>query len=187
MADVTHILSQIAQGDPSAANQLLPLVYDELRELAAAKMARERKGHTLDATSLVHEAWLRLVGGQAEGAWENRRHFFAAAAEAMRRILIDDARRKKRVRHGGGFQRVELAEDLSLRRMAPDELLAIDELLGKLGEEDPTAAEVVKLRYFVGFSIDEAAVSLGVSRATAYRHWTYARAWLQCELHRHDP
>ena len=181
MSDITNLL-QALPGDEGAAARLLSVVYDELRRLAAAKLARERHGHTLDATALVHEAWLRLAGESALPAWENRRHFFAAAAEAMRRILIENARRKRRIRHGGHLQRIELTEDPASTRMKPDELLALDELLTRLGEADPAAAEIVKLRYFVGFSVEEAAEVLGMSRATAYRHWTYARAWLQCEL-----
>jgi RNA polymerase sigma factor (TIGR02999 family) len=184
MTGITQMLQALAGGDEDAAEQLLSLVYDELRELAAAKMARERSGHTLDATALVHEAWIRLAGQSGPQEWQNRRHFFAAAAEAMRRILIENARRRKRVRRGGAWQRIELSEDPLSTRMDPDELLAIDELLARLGQEDPAAAEIVKLRYFAGFTVDEAADCLGISRATAYRHWTYARAWLQCELQR---
>jgi RNA polymerase sigma factor (TIGR02999 family) len=175
MSDVTHILNAIETGNPQAAAQLLPLVYEELRRLAAAQMAREQPGQTLDATALVHEAYLRLVGDQQ---FANRRHFFGAAAEAMRRILVENARRKRRVRHGGGRQRVELADAQPARIDQPDELLAVDEALSELAVEDPDAAELVKLRYFAGLSVEEAAEALGMARATAYRHWTFARAWL---------
>ena len=173
---VTQILEALAAGNSQAAGELLPLVYEELRRVAAAQLRQERPGQTLQATALVHEAYLRLVGG--ETSWENRRHFFAAAAEAMRRILIDRARRKRRVRHGGGRQRVELeADDLAID--APSvELLALDEALDRLAAEDPQKAELVKLRYFAGLNEQEAADVLGISRATAARHWAYARAWL---------
>jgi RNA polymerase sigma factor (TIGR02999 family) len=182
MSDVTRILSDIEQGNPQAARQLLPLVYDELRKLAAAKLANERPGQTLQATALVHEAYLRLVDGAAVRNWESRGHFFAAAAEAMRRILVDNARRKLAEVHGGAHPRREFSEDDLVSRATPDEVVALDDSLARLGEEDPPAAELVKLRVFAGFSIDEAAEILGISRATAYRHWTYARAWLRAEL-----
>jgi RNA polymerase sigma factor (TIGR02999 family) len=179
MADVTHILDAAAGGDPQAAGQLLPLVYDELRRLAAGQMAREKPGQTLSPTALVHEAYLRLIGDQQ---FANRRHFFAAAAETMRRILVEAARRKGRLRHGGGRQRVELAEDLAAER--PDEdVLAIDEALEKLAAADPPAAELVKLIYFAGLTVAQAADTLGVSERTAYRNWAYARAWLYRRLH----
>jgi RNA polymerase sigma factor (TIGR02999 family) len=187
MDEVTRILSAIEQGDPHAAGKLLELVYAELRRLAARKMAQEKPGQTLSATGLVHEAYLRLFGGPLEGDreqqhWDGQGHFFAAAAEAMRRILIDNARRKKRLKHGGGRQQVELLdEDLAIHD-SPDELLALDVALVKLALEDPLAAQVVKLRVFTGLSIDQTAEVLGFSRATAYRHWNYARAWLRCEL-----
>jgi RNA polymerase sigma factor (TIGR02999 family) len=187
MADVTQILSQIEQGDARAAEELLLLVYAELRRLAAQKLANERPGQTLDATGLVHEAYLRLFGsdGQADGdpqQWDSRGHFFAAAAEAMRRILIENARRKKRVKHGGDRQRITLLdEDLAIHD-SPDELLALDAALTNLALEDSTAAQLVKLRVFTGLSIEQAAEVLGFSRATAYRHWNYARAWLRCEI-----
>lgn len=184
MSQVTRILSAAAEGDPSAANELLPLVYDELRQLAARKMASEQRGQTLDATALVHEAYLRLVGADAKAQWDNRGHFFAAAAEAMRRVLVENARRKTRLKHGGDRRRVEMEKcDVSMVAK-PHEVLAIDEALGRLREEDAMAAEIVKLRYFAGLSIEEAAGAVSLSRANAYRHWTFARAWLQCELHK---
>ena len=181
MNDVTRILSAIEQGDPQAAEQLLPLVYDELRKLAAQRLAQEKPGQTLQATALVHEAYLRLVGGEQVPRWNSRGHFFAAAAEAMRRILVDNARRKRAEIHGGGRERVELAEGDWLSRATPDEIVAVDESLARLAEDDAAAAELVKLRLFAGMSVEEAARCLGISRATAYRHWTYARAWLLAE------
>jgi RNA polymerase sigma factor (TIGR02999 family) len=182
MNDVTRILSSIEQGDAGASEQLLPLVYDELRRLAAQKLAREKPGQTLQATALVHEAYLRLVGTGDDLRWENRGHFFAAAAEAMRRILVETARRRKRWKRGGDRARAELLEaDLAVDD-PPDEILAVDEALARLAAEDAQAAELVKLRYFAGLSVEEAAQSLGLSRATAYRHWTYARAWVRCEV-----
>ena len=182
MTDVTRILSQIEQGNPAAAEQLLPLVYNELRRLAAAKLANEKCGQTLQPTALVHEAYLRLVGADDAQRWDSRGHFFAAAAEAMRRILVENARRKNRQKHGGDFQRVELNES-DLATTLPDErLLAIDEALDRLVEEDPQAAELVKLRFFAGFSITEAAEILGMSRSNAYAQWAYARAWLQSKV-----
>ncbi|HMF12181.1 MAG TPA: sigma-70 family RNA polymerase sigma factor [Gemmataceae bacterium] len=179
MNDVTRILSAIDGGDPHAAEQLLPLVYDELRKLAARRLAQEKPGQTLQATALVHEAYLRLVGNQD---FENRRHFFAAAAEAMRHVLVDRARRRKRTKQGGGWQRVPLDEAIAASTSAPDELLAIDEALTRLEKDDPQAAAVVKLRYFAGLSADETAHSLGISRASVYRHWNFARAWLLQEI-----
>jgi len=177
MNEVTRIINAIEQGDPKAAEELLPLVYEELRVLAAQKMAQEKPGQTLQATALVHEAYIRLIGGEA-GNWKGRTHFFAAAAEAMRRILIENARRKKRLRHGGDKQRVEM-QDADLTIDAPcDELIALDEALTKLGEEDPARADLVKLRYFAGLTLEQAAEMLGISRATADRYWSYARAWL---------
>ncbi len=175
MNEVTRILSAIEQGDPQAAEQLLPLVYDELRQLAAAKMAGEAPGHTLDATALVHEAYVRLVG---DHQFADRSHFFRVAAEAMRRILIDHARQKRRIRHGGDRERVPLS-DVEVAAEAPaEELLALDEALDRFAAKDPVKAELVKLRYFAGLSEEEAAAALGISRATASRYWTYARAWL---------
>ena len=177
MSEVSRILHAIGQGDPHAASQLLPLVYDELRQLAAARLAGDKPGHTLQATALVHEAYLRL-GDPGEHTWENRGHFFAAAAEAMRRILIDHSRRKKRLKRGGGHHRVEL-EQIEISADAPgDDLLALDEALDALAKEAPQKAELVKLRFFAGLSVEEAARCLGISRATADRYWAYARAWL---------
>ena len=182
MSEVTHLLGAIQQGDPKAADQLLPLVYDELRKLAACKMARESPGQTLQPTALVHEAWLRLSGG-ADRAWDSRGHFFGAAAEAMRRILIEKARRKKALRHGAGHAPLNIQE-LEIAAPAPDEqLLAIDEALNKLAALDKEKAELVKLRYFVGMTIEEAASVLQISEATAKRWWIYARAWLYAEVH----
>jgi RNA polymerase sigma factor (TIGR02999 family) len=187
MSDVTEILNAIDAGDGRAAAQLLPLVYDELRRLAAAQMAREKPGQTLDATGLVHEAWLRLApdGSDKPGGsprFANRRHFFAVAAEAMRRILVENARRKKRQRHGGDRQRVEWNGAIPDPRALPDELLAFDEALEKLAGEDSAAAELVKLHVFTGLTLEETADALGMSRATVYRHWAYARAWLRAAL-----
>jgi RNA polymerase sigma factor (TIGR02999 family) len=182
MSDVTHILSAIDAGDPAAAEQLLPLVYDELRKLAAAKLAQERPGQTLQATALVHEAYLRLVGPGDALKWDNRGHFFAAAAEAMRRILVEAARAKGRQKRSGERKRLDIdAVDMAIQA-APDQLLAIDEALDKLKREDAAAYELVKLRYFAGLSIEQAAAALGISAATSYRHWNYARAWLHGEL-----
>jgi RNA polymerase sigma factor (TIGR02999 family) len=175
MADVTQILNAIHTGDPNAAAQLLPLVYDELRKLAAAKMANERPDHTLNATALVHEAYLRMVGDQA---FADRSHFFRVAAEAMRQILIDRARQRRRIRHGGNRQRVSLSEADPIAEAPPDDLLALNEALERFAAIDPLKAELVKLRYFAGLSEAEAATALGISRATASRYWTYARAWL---------
>jgi RNA polymerase sigma factor (TIGR02999 family) len=187
MNDITRILSQIDQGDPSAADQLLPLGYDELRKLAEAKLAHEKSGQTLQATALVHEAYLRLADQSGQQHWDSRGHFFAAAAEAMRRILVENARWKKRAKHGGGLERVELHDqDAAVQdpavRAPPEEILALDEALTRLAEEDPEAAQVVQLHFFAGLSIEEAADALGVSRATAYRQWTFARAWLRCAI-----
>ena len=182
MTDVTRILSAIEQGDPSAAEQLLPLVYDELRKLAAQKMAQEKPGQTLQATGLVHEAYLRLVDVEKAQRWDSRGHFFAAAAEAMRRILVDNARRKQAQVRGGNQQRFDLGDADLISQATPDRVVALDEAISKLGEEDPQAAELIKVRMFAGLSVEEAAASLNISRATAYRHWTYARAWLRAEL-----
>jgi RNA polymerase sigma factor (TIGR02999 family) len=179
MSDLTHILSAIERGDSHAAEQLLPLVYAELRQMAAARLASEKPGQTLQATALVHEAYVRLVDGSSPQRWQSRGHFFAAATEAMRRILVENARRKRRQKHGGEVHRVELSES-DLATTIPDErLLAIDEALDSLAKEDPQAAELVKLRFFAGFSIAEAGEILGVSRSSAYAQWAYARAWLQ--------
>lgn len=168
--------------DSLASEQLLPLVYDELRRLAGQKLAQERPGLTLDATSLVHEAYLRLVQGGSEPRWQNHGHFWAAAAEAMRRILVENARRKKRIRHGGGRQRVDLSDVAAGVDIPDDQLLALDEALARLAGEDPVIASVVKLRYFAGLTIDETAVALEISVRTANRHWRYARAWLYQQI-----
>jgi RNA polymerase sigma factor (TIGR02999 family) len=181
MSDVTRILDALAGGDSRAADDLLPLVYAELRRLAARKLAREKPGQTLDATALVHEAYLRLVGG-AERSWTGRGHFFAAAAEAMRRILVDRARRRRRDRHGGGRRRVALTDAVATADDDPDAVLDLDATLTRLASEDGPAAAVAKLRLFAGLSIEEAAAALGQSRPAAYRHWTYARAWLRDAL-----
>jgi RNA polymerase sigma factor (TIGR02999 family) len=181
VSDVTRILERVQQGDPRAADQLLPLVYEELRKLAAAKMARENPGQTLQATALVHEAWLRL-GGDDQPGWQNRGHFFAAAAEAMRRILIDNARRKNYLRHGGGAERVNL-DGLDLAASMDDEqLLALNEALDHLATHDATKSQVVKLRFFTGLTNEQVAKVLGVSEPTVKRHWAYARAWLFREM-----
>jgi RNA polymerase sigma factor (TIGR02999 family) len=182
MPDVTPILSAIEQGDPSAAEQLLPLVYDELRQLAAARLAQEKPGQTLQATALVHAAYLRLVDTQKAQHWNSRGHFFAAAAEAMRRILIENARRKQADKRGGRRTRVSLDRVDAVAVAPPDELLALDEALERLGHHDAVAGQLVKLRYYAGLSLEQAAEALGVSSATAYRHWTFGRAWLHGQL-----
>jgi RNA polymerase sigma factor (TIGR02999 family) len=182
MSEATRILSAIEQGDPHAAAQLLALVYDELRQLAAQKMAQEKPGQTLQATALVHEAYLRLVDVEEAQHWNSRGHFFAAAAEAMRRILIERARSKAREKHGGDWQRVNFEELDVTTSVSPDQLVALDDALARLAALDPLAGELVKLRYFAGLALDQAAASVGVSTATAYRHWAYARAWLRNEL-----
>jgi RNA polymerase sigma factor (TIGR02999 family) len=179
MKDVTQILSLIEQGDPQAAEELLPLVYDELRRLAAAKLAHEKPGQTLQATALVHEAYLRLVDGEKVRHWDSRRHFFAAAAEAMRRILIDRARDRKRLKRGGGCLRQELDLEMILHDEAPpDDLIDLDAALVRLAGVDSQAAALVGLRLFAGLTVEEAASALGVSRRTAERDWTFARTWL---------
>ena len=186
MADVTQILNAIERGDPEAAAELLPLVYDELRKLAAARLADEKPGQTLQATALVHEAYLRLVGVENDQHWDSRGHFFAAAAEAIRRILVESARRKQRLKHGGGRAREdEVGEIASPER--PERLLALDEALGRLSRSNPQAAELVKLRYFAGSSNDEAAALLGISPRKANQVWAYARAWLREELGDDEP
>ncbi len=182
MTDVTQILNAIEQGDPHAAQQLLPLVYDELRRLAAEKMAQERPGQTLQATALVHEAYLRLVDEDKARHWNSRGHFFAAAAEAMRRILIEQARRKQRGRHGGGRKRLDLDRRDPADEQSGDDFLAVDEALERLAAEDAKVAEVVKLRYFAGLTIEETAAAMGISVRTANRHWAFARAWLYQQL-----
>jgi len=203
MSDVTQILSQIEQGDPAAAEQLLPLVYDELCKLAAVRLAQEKPGQTLQATALVHEAYLRLLGKDEGGrmkdeeaihpssfiphpstapAFDSRGHFFAAAAEAMRRILVEQARRKATGKHGGGRTRFDVDTLDVAVHSTPDQLLSIDEALAKLSRDDPAAAKIVNLRYFAGLTVEQAAQALGISTATAYRHWNYARSWLHSEL-----
>jgi RNA polymerase sigma factor (TIGR02999 family) len=186
MNELTRILSGIEQGDPHAAEQLLPLVYDELRKLAAQKLAQEKPGQTLEATALVHEAYLRLVGPDPLQHWDNRRHFFAAAAEAMRRILIDKVRDKRRLKRGGGWQRLRLDQFSLSVSEPPEEFLALDEAVTKLAEEDARCAELVKLRLFAGLTLSEAAVSIGIARRTADRWWAFARSWLYEELRKGD-
>jgi len=181
LSGFTRLLNAVEQGDPRAAEELLPLVYEELRRLAAAKMALESPGHTLQPTALVHEAWLRLTGDENR-RWNDRTHFFAAAAEAMRRILVDNARRKRAQRHGGGQLRVEMPEIAVASAPNDDQLLAVNDALDKFATLDPQKAELVKLRYFVGMTVEEAAEVLGISKATAKRHWAYARAWLFEEI-----
>jgi RNA polymerase sigma factor (TIGR02999 family) len=178
MSEVTHILAAIEQGDPSAAEQLLPLVYDELRQLAAQRLAHEKPGQTLDATALVHEAYLRLVDVEQAPHWDSRRHFFAAAAEAMRRILINRARDKGRQKRGGGWQRVDLDHLASADSAAEDDLLALDEALQRLEGQNKPCADLVKLRFFTGLTMEEAAAALGIAPRTAHRYWVFARAWL---------
>ena len=178
MNEVTRILSAIDQGDSQAAEQLLPLVYGELRKLAAQRLTNEKPGQTLQATALVHEAYVRLVGPDGGQNWDGRGHFFAAAAEAMRRILIDNARRKRTEKHGGGHRRQDLDEVEIFAGAPAEDLLALDEALTRLAAEDPSKAELVKLRYFAGLSIEDAARALGISPATAKRRWAFARAWL---------
>lgn len=182
MADVTQILSQIESGDPSAVEELLPLVYEELRKLARAKMASERPDHTLSATALVHEAYLRLVGPTATQEWHSRGHFFGAAAEAMRRILIDRARRRNRQKRGGNRIRQDLNDVEMSLGMSQVDLLALDEALTKLEQNAPQKAELVKLRFFAGLTIPEAAEALGISSSTADNYWAYARCWLRLEM-----
>lgn len=178
MSEITHLLSQIQQGDPSAAREILPLVYDELRKLAALRLAHETPGQTLDATALVHEAYLRLVGVEKAQHWDSRGHFFAAAAEAMRRILVESARHKARLKHGGNLERKDLQMALVPLAVPSEELLAIHEALQNLEAQNPQAAELVKLRYFAGFTIPESADLLGISPRKANQIWSYARAWL---------
>jgi RNA polymerase sigma factor (TIGR02999 family) len=184
MNDITRILSLIEQGDPQAAEQLLPLVYDELRRLASAKMAQEKPGQTLQATALVHEAYIRLVDTGKVRNWESRGHFFAAAAEAMRRILVERARANRRLKRGGGGRQVDLDLGLIPAETPDDDLLDLDEALEQLGVDDPVSARLVKLRFFAGLGQAEAAEALGLPRRTADRHWAFARAWLYHRLHR---
>jgi RNA polymerase sigma factor (TIGR02999 family) len=186
LVEVTRILSAIKQGDPQAAERLLPLVYDELRQLAAHKFSQEKPGQTLQATALVHEAYLRLVIGDEAKHWDSRRHFFAAAAEAMRRILIDRARDKRRFKRGGGWKRLHLDEIDPAVEQSPDDLLALNEALSQLAREDPVCAELVKLRLFTGLTLGEAADTLGIARRTADRYWAFARSWLYDALSRDD-
>ena len=187
MNEVTRILSAIDQGDPRAAEQLLPLVYGELRKLAAGRLTNERPGQTLQATALVHEAYVRLVGPGGGQNWDGRGHFFAAASEAMRRILIDNARRKRTEKHGGGHHRQDLDDIVIVAGVPVEDLLALDEALTSLEADDPAKAELVKLRYFAGLSIEDTAKTLGISAATAKRHWAYARAWLFRAIEGIDP
>lgn len=182
MTDITHILSRMDSGDPVAGEQLLPLVYEELRKLAAARMAKEKPGQTLEATALVHEAYLRLVNEGDRPAWDSRGHFFAAAAEAMRRILIDRARAKKRPKHGGDRERLELEINCPANSETPDRLLAIDEALGRLEAQHPESSKLMKLRYFAGMPLKDAAELLDISTATAKRRWAFARAFLYSAL-----
>ena len=183
MPDVTRILSQIAQGDPQAAEQLLPLVYAELRKLAAAKLRQEKRGQTLQATALVHEAYLRLIDAETTQNWDSRGHFFAAAAEAMRRNLVDNARRKASLKHGGDLDRIDLPEIAQSSEDKQIDLLALDEALTGLEQQHPEKAHIIKLRFFDGLSLEDAAAAIGLSRATAQRKWAYARAWLYGQLH----
>jgi RNA polymerase sigma factor (TIGR02999 family) len=187
MSDVTQILNAMEEGDPRAADQLLPLVYEQLRLLAARKLSRELPGQTLQATALVHEAYIRLVGEEAQN-WKSRTHFYATAAEAMRRILIDNARRKKALKHGGGRQRIDLADvaPADYCGVALEDILALDEALQKLAEKDKTKADLVKLRYFAGLTCEQAAEMLGISRSRADEYWAYARAWLRLEIAKGD-
>lgn len=182
MSNVTHILSQIESGDPTAAKQLLPLVYDELRKLAAQRIAQENPGQTLQATALVHEAYLRLVDSERPQTWENRGHFFASAAEAMRRILVENARRKGRLKRGGEFQQVELADVPVAPSEIHEDLIALDEALDRLGAIDAESVKLVHLRYFVGLSIPDAAKLMGIAPRTADRLWAFARAWLHQDI-----
>lgn len=181
MSDVTRMLDDVSRGEAKAANELLSVVYEELRRLATAKMASESPGQTLQPTALVHEAWLRLTG-DAQRKWNDRTHFFATAAEAMRRILVDNARRKRTTRHGGGQQRVEMPEIASAVMETDDKVLAVNEALEKFAVLDPEKAELVKLRYFVGMTLEQAAEALGISERTAKRNWAFARAWLHEEI-----
>jgi RNA polymerase sigma factor (TIGR02999 family) len=182
MSDATRLIEAAVAGDPKAAADLLPLVYDELRRLASAHLANEKPGQTVQATALVHEAYLRLVGSDPAQPWNGRGPFFAAAAEAMRRILVEQARRKGRARHGGGHNRVELEDIPTIRHERADDLIALDEAVDALARVEPVKAEVVKLRYFAGLTIDETAACLGISPATAKRHWAVARDWLYRHL-----
>lgn len=183
MIDVTQILIQIDQGDPAASEQLLPLVYDELRKLAVAKLSGEKPGQTLQATALVHEAYLRLVNVPEPQRWNGRGHFFAAAAESMRRILVEQARRKQRLKHGGEYQRAAFEESRVVCKVPDEELLALDEALDRLEDTDPEKYQLIQLRYFVGLTNEQAADVMGISPTTAKRHWRFARSWLHREIH----
>ena len=180
--DVTRILNSLEQGESHSADELLPLVYDELRKLAAARLAQERAGQSLQATALVHDAWLRLVDVRHQQRWDSRGHFFAAAAEAMRRILVERARRRGRLKHGGEFQRVDLPDEILIGNSTCEDVLALDEALTKLESLEPQKAQLVKLRFFAGLTIDQTAEALGISASTADRHWVYAKAWLFREI-----
>src|SRR5580698_4740672 len=182
MSELTNILAAVEKGDRLASEQLLPLVYDELRKLAVQKMAQERSGHTLQATALVHEAWLRLVGVESPQKWDGRGHFFAAAAEAMRRILVEQARRKKRLKHGGERQRADVGELNLVAAASEDEVLSVHQALDGLAADDAQAAQVVKLHFFAGLTLEEVASALEISSRTAYRDWAFARAWLAKRL-----
>jgi RNA polymerase sigma factor (TIGR02999 family) len=182
MGEITHILSAIEQGDTGAAERLLPIVYGELRKLAAQKLAQEKPGQTLQATALVHEAYMRLAGAEGASHWNSRGHFFGAAAEAMRRILVDNARRKQRPKHGGGRRRVDMPETYGSAEDTAPEVMLVSDALDKLAAESPQKAELVKLRYFAGMSVQEAADALGISRATADRYWAYAKVFLHCAI-----
>ena len=182
MSEVSQIVDRMAGGSPDAAERLLAAVYGELRKLAAARLAREKPGHTLEATALVHEAYLRLIDVERPQQWNSRNHFFAAAAEAMRRILVENARRKRRLKHGGGRRRRDLAETAIVAPEAGEDLLALDEALSELGKIDPFKVQLVQLRFFCGLTVEEAADALGVSAITAKRHWRYVRAWLHERL-----
>ena len=182
MGEVTRILSQIEHGKLDAADQLLPLVYEELRKLATLRLSHENPGQTLQATALVHEAYLRLVNVEQAQHWNSRGHFFGAAAQAMRRILVETARRKQELKHGGHLQRLDLDHVAAVTNVSPEEMIALDDALSTLELDDPKAAEIFRLRYFAGLSVEQAAESIGMSRATAYRHWTFARAWLKSRL-----
>lgn len=182
MSEVTRILTEVQSGDPAAAEQLLPIVYQELRRLAQARMSSERTDHTLQPTALVHEAFIRLVDGANDQHWNGHGHFFAAAAEAMRRILIESARDKARLKRGGGWSRADIDHGLLPVLDHADQLLAVNDVLDQLAAEDPRAAELTKLRYFAGMSVEEAAAALEISRPTAFRTWAFARAWLQVKL-----
>lgn len=186
MSNVTKLISQIENGDPVACDRLLPMVYDELRRLAASRLANESPGQTLQATALVHEAYLRLVGNNEPQHWNGRGHFFGAAAEAMRRILVERARKRTAEKHGGQLDRVDLSECDLLTRRDPDEILLLNDAIDQLAKDDPQAADVAKLRIFADFSVEEAGRLLGMSRPTAYRHWTFARAWLKDQMSSHD-